>query len=47
MTIVDILALPDGIEKAKQLAIEGLLTDGEHHKQWYLFVGAPPLARTE
>lgn len=36
MTISEILALPDGIEKAKQLAIYGLLTDEWHHKQWFL-----------
>lgn len=24
------------IEKIKELAIEGLYTDGAHHKQWYL-----------
>jgi len=24
------------IEKAKTLATNGLLTDGGHHKQWYL-----------
>ncbi len=24
------------IEKIKELAIDGLLTDGGHHKQWYL-----------
>lgn len=23
-------------EKIKQLCIDGLLTDGAHHKQWYL-----------
>lgn len=24
------------IEKVKQLCIEALQTDGDHHKQWYL-----------
>ncbi len=24
------------IEKIRELAIDGLLTDGGHHKQWYL-----------
>jgi hypothetical protein len=26
----------DAIQKAKDLMIEALLTDGAHHKQWYL-----------
>lgn len=26
----------DAILKAKELAVSGLMTDGEHHKQWYL-----------
>lgn len=31
-------AIIRGYKKARirELAIEGLLTDGEHHKQWYL-----------
>lgn len=31
-----ILSMPNGKNKAVQLAIHGLLTDGGHHKQWYL-----------
>jgi hypothetical protein len=29
-------ALPDGPEKAALLAVNGLMTDGGHHKQWFL-----------
>lgn len=29
-------ALPNGIGKALHYAVEGLMTDGGHHKQWYL-----------
>ena len=29
-------ALPNGPEKAALLAVNGLMTDGGHHKQWYL-----------
>lgn len=29
-------ALPNGIEKAKEYAVAGLVTDGAHHKQWCL-----------
>lgn len=36
MYIEDILKMPNGEEKAKQLAISGLLFDGGHHKQWFL-----------
>ncbi len=36
MRLVNILALPEGREKVRQLAISGLLTDGGHHKQWFL-----------
>lgn len=31
-----ILAMPPGTEKVAQLAVYGLLTDGGHHKQWFL-----------
>ena len=24
------------VEKAQELAVDGLFTDGEHYKQWYL-----------
>jgi len=24
------------VEKAQELAVDGLFTDGGHHKQWYL-----------
>lgn len=33
---VDLESMPDGIEKAIQYAVSGLLTDGGHHKQWCL-----------
>lgn len=36
MKLVDILAMPNGLDKAKELAIDGLLTDGGWHKQWFL-----------
>ena len=38
MHIVDILKMPDGPEKAKELAISGLLGQVNEwwHKQWYL-----------
>ena len=35
MTLRQISQLPNGPEKAKSYAIEGLLTDGAHHKQWF------------
>lgn len=28
--------LPDVVEGLRDLAIDGLLTDGAHHKQWFL-----------
>lgn len=28
--------LNERIENAKKLAVDGLQTDGDHHKQWYL-----------
>ena len=31
-----VAGLVDGLIKIKDLALEGLCTDGEHHKQWYL-----------
>lgn len=36
MNLAYILALPQSKEKAMSLAINGLLTDGSHHKQWFL-----------
>lgn len=36
MKLPDVLEMPKGEDKAVQLAIFGLLTDGGHHKQWYL-----------
>jgi len=36
MNLGKVLEMPNGIEKARELAISGLLTDGSHHKQWYL-----------
>ncbi len=36
MTWKELMEMPPGPEKAKELAIEGLLTDGGHHKQWIL-----------
>lgn len=35
MYISEVLSMPAGIEKAKELAIRGLLNDECHHKQWY------------
>lgn len=32
----EIEAMPPGVEKAVQLVVCGLLTDGAHHKQWFL-----------
>lgn len=36
MTIVELLEQPAGIEKAKELAIRGLINREPHHKQWYI-----------
>jgi len=36
MGYVEIEAMENGTEKAKEYAICGLLTDGGHHKQWCL-----------
>jgi hypothetical protein len=36
MTITEILALKNGQTKIYELAIAGLLIDGEYHKQWFL-----------
>ena len=33
---MELLPKPEPMEKAKDLAIDGLFTDGAHHKQWYL-----------
>jgi hypothetical protein len=33
---MELLPEPELIEKLRDLAIDGLLTDGGHHKQWYL-----------
>ena len=35
-SLKEILDLPSGPEKAILLCADGLLTDGAHHKQWYL-----------
>ena len=32
----EVLDMEPGPEKAAQLAVYGLTTDGAHHKQWYL-----------
>jgi hypothetical protein len=34
--MIETPAEPDVITKIKDLSIDGLLTDGAHHKQWYL-----------
>lgn len=36
MYISEVLAMPNGIEKAKELAIRGLINREIHHKQWYI-----------
>ena len=36
LSYLDVDNMPDGAEKAIQLAINGLFTDGGHHKQWVL-----------
>ena len=33
---MELLPEPGLIEKLQDLAMDGLLTDGGHHKQWYL-----------
>lgn len=36
VSLDDVCSSPPGKEKAAQLAVYGLMTDGGHHKQWYL-----------
>ncbi len=36
MKLIEILEMPNGVEKAREFAISGLLTDGGWRKQWYL-----------
>jgi len=36
MKLTEILEMPNGVEKAREFAISGLLTDGGWHRQWYL-----------
>lgn len=36
MDLETIEALSNGANKAALLAVNGLMTDGGHHKQWYL-----------
>ncbi len=36
MNISQVLNMSDGIEKAKELAIRGLVNREMHHKQWYI-----------
>lgn len=36
MNITEILSMPNGIEKARELAICALLNTEVHHKQWYI-----------
>jgi hypothetical protein len=35
-SLQEIEAMPNGRYKAALLAVNGLMTDGGHHKQWYL-----------
>lgn len=35
MYISEILAMPNGNEKIKELAVEGLINRETHHKQWF------------
>ncbi len=36
MEIANVLDMPNGVEKATELAIRGFIHSEYHHKQWYL-----------
>lgn len=36
LSLSEVEQMSNGINKAIQLAIYALMTDGSHHKQWYI-----------